>query len=69
MCDVDLTRLTNYKEAIHICRLKTCADLETFLMNPHISDREKVETLYITYEMYDELLTYIQDRIESINPQ
>lgn len=69
MCDVDITRLNNYREAVHISKLKACADLESFLMNPHISDREKLETLYITYEMYNEILTYLESRIESFTSQ
>lgn len=64
--DVDLQRVELYREALALYKIKTLADAETFLMRGDISPREKVETLYIIYECYDEMLTYIDERIEKI---
>ena len=67
ICSVDQTRLDNYQEALKVYKLKTLTDLEQFLMKPDISDREKVETLYLTYQFYIDLIDYIESRVTNLS--
>ena len=66
MCDVDLQRLETYREAMALYKVKTLSDAESFLIRNDISAREKLETLYIIYESYADLLDYIDERVEKL---
>ncbi len=64
---VDFTRLDNLVEAFGLYKIKTCADIEGFIMNPEISTREKIESLYIMSYAYMHILDYIDKRIDEID--
>ena len=67
MCDVDLQRLETLNEVFAHHVLKQNADLELFLMRCDVSDREKIESLYIIYDAYNRLIDYVEYRIDKIN--
>lgn len=66
MGDVDTTRIANYIEALTLFKIKTLSDLELFLMKPDISNREKLETLYLTYAFYNDVMNYIEGRVSDL---
>jgi len=63
---IDFERLGTYKEAMGLYKIKTFADVESFLLRSDIDPREKIETLYIISETYYDVLDYIDERIEKI---
>lgn len=65
--DVDTTRLDTYTDALHVSKLKTLTDIESFLLKNDVSQREKLETLYITYAFYNDLMNYIEGRCSDLN--
>jgi hypothetical protein len=63
---VNLERLEAYRSGLELYKIKTFSDLELFLMSTNVSNREKLETLYVTYAFYNEIMNYIEERINSI---
>ena len=66
---VDQGRLDSYAEAFEISNIKTFTDMEAFLMRNDISNREKLETLYIIYKAYNDIMDYVERRISDLSPQ
>jgi len=64
---INFIRLDNLIEAFELYKIKTCADIEGFIMNPEISTREKVESLYIMSYAYNYILEYIDKRIQEMD--
>lgn len=59
--------LEQCRETFELYKIKTISDLDMFMTRDDVNEREKLETLYITYAYYNDIMDYIEQRISDLN--